>query len=352
MRVLFLVFLSVLAVVLSIPLITEADKAPAVRPELIEQVNALKTTWKAAMPLKFTNATIAHVKALLGTVLPGDSAYVKPETYKTVFKTVDADIPDSFDVRTGFPNCAAISGHVRDQSDCGSCWAMAATESFNDRYCIKTGDAKTLFSTEDTTACCSGFSCSLSMGCNGGQPSGAWKWFTKTGVSSGGDYEDVGTGATCKPNSMQSCAHHVAPPPGIPACDSLEEYDTPKCTSTCSDAGYSTPYSKDKHFASSSYAIKSVSDMQKELMEHGSMAVAMKVYDDFEVYSSGIYQHVSGDYLGGHAIKLVGWGVDNGVKYWTCINSWNTYWGESGSFRILRGVNECGIEDDACAGDA
>jgi cathepsin B len=311
----------------------------------------MKTTWKAAMPLKFTNATVAHVKALLGTVLSSEEGFVPPELFKTTFKTADTDIPESFDVRTAFSSCSAITGHVRDQSSCGSCWAQAATESFNDRYCITTGDAKTMFATEDTTACCTGMTCSFSKGCNGGQPSGAWKWFTKEGVSSGGDYEDIGSGSTCKPYSMQSCAHHVDPPPGVASCDSLPEYSTPKCTSSCSESGYGTAYKNDKHLASSSYGIKGVSNIQKELMEKGSIAVAMKVYEDFEVYTSGVYQHVSGAYLGGHAIKLVGWGVDNGTPYWTLINSWNTYWGEGGSFRILRGSNECGIEDDAVAGD-
>lgn len=311
----------------------------------------MKTTWKAAMPVKFTNATVAHVKALLGTTLSSEQGYIAPKDYKTTFKTADTDIPDSFDVRTAFPTCTSITGHVRDQSSCGSCWAQAATESFNDRYCIQTGDAKTLFGTEDTTACCDGFSCSFSKGCNGGQPSGAWNWFTKEGVSSGGDYEDIGSGSTCKPYSLQSCAHHTDPPPGVVSCDSLPEYSTPKCTSSCSESTYGTAYKSDKHFASSSYGIKGVTNIQKELMEKGSIAVAMRVYEDFEVYESGVYQHVSGSYLGGHAIKLVGWGVDNGTPYWTCVNSWNTYWGEEGSFRIKRGSNECGIEDDAVAGD-
>lgn len=60
------------------------------------------------------------------------------------------------------------------------------------RYCIATGDAKTVFSAEDTNACCSGATCSFSMGCNGGQPSGAWNWFTKVGVTSGADYGNTG----------------------------------------------------------------------------------------------------------------------------------------------------------------
>ena len=49
----------------------------------------------------------------------------------------------------------------------------------------------------------------------------------------------------------------------------------------------------------------------------------------------------------GHAIKLVGWGVDNGVKYWRVANSWNKWWGEEGYFRIRRGTDECGIESSA-----
>ena len=72
---------------------------------------------------------------------------------------------------------------------------------------------------------------------------------------------------------------------------------------------------------------------------------------DFEQYKSGIYRHVSGSYLGGHAIRIVGWGVENNEKYWIIANSWNPSWGENGYFRILRGVNECGIESQGNAGE-
>ena len=193
----------------------------------------------------------------------------------------------------------------------------------------------------------------MSNGCNGGQPSGAWNWFTKVGVSTGADYGDIGTGTTCKPYSMQSCAHHVDPPAGMVSCDDVEAYKTPKCTSTCSESTYGTPYAADKHKAASSYSIKGVENMQKELMEKGTLSVAFSVYEDFEAYSSGVYQHVSGKYLGGHAIKMIGWGVDeNGTPYWICTNSWNDTWGEQGTFRILRGSDECGIEGSVVAGEA
>jgi cathepsin B len=321
----------------------------AVRDDIINVVNNAKTTWTATRPVKFANATVADVKRMLGTILPHEDGYYEPAEQSTL--TVAATIPTSFDVRTNWPNCEVITGRVRDQSDCGSCWAFGSTEAFNDRHCIATGDNKTVLSPEDTVSCCSGASCAFSMGCNGGQPSGAWKWFSKTGVVTGGDWADNGKGTTCKPYSMQSCAHHVTPPAGMVACDTLTEYDTPKCTSQCSESGYSTAYKSDKLKAKSEYSVKGVEQMQTELMTKGTLSVSMTVYEDFEAYSSGVYQHVTGKSLGGHAIKMVGWGVDNGTPYWICVNSWNDSWGEKGQFRIKRGNNECGIEGGVVAGD-
>lgn len=326
------------------------DSAPAVDHSIVEKINNMKTTWKAAAPIRFQNATIADLKAQLGTILPGEKGYMAPSSEKTEFK-VTGDIPESFDVRTNWPECASVTGRVRDQSNCGSCWAFGSTEAFNDRYCIATGDASVVFSAEDTLACCTGVSCGFSMGCNGGQPSGAWKRFTNQGVSTGGDWADVDTGATCKPYSLQTCAHHVEPPAGMEACDDLPSYKTPQCTSSCSDAGYGTEYSKDKYYAKSEYSVNGVENMQKEMMEKGTLSVSLTVYEDFEYYTGGVYQHVTGKNLGGHAIKMIGWGTEDGVDYWTCVNSWNDSWGEDGLFRILRGSNECGIEGGVVAGD-
>ena len=49
-------------------------------------------------------------------------------------------------------------------------------------------------------------------------------------------------------------------------------------------------------------------------------------------------------FKGGHAITIVGFGVEDGVDYWTVKNSWGPFWGDNGYFRILRGVDEVGIE--------
>lgn len=43
-------------------------------------------------------------------------------------------------------------------------------------------------------------------------------------------------------------------------------------------------------------------------------------------------KHVAGAFDGGHAVKLIGWGIDQGVPYWTAANSWNADWGEDGLF--------------------
>jgi len=87
-----------------------------------------------------------------------------------------------------------------------------------------------------------------------------------------------------------------------------------------------------------------------EIYTNGPVEAAFDVYADFPTYKSGVYQHVTGDYLGGHAIKILGWGTENGTPYWLVANSWNADWGDQGFFKILRGSDECGIEDGVVAG--
>ena len=48
---------------------------------------------------------------------------------------------------------------------------------------------------------------------------------------------------------------------------------------------------------------------------------------------AGVYRHTSGSALGGHAVKILGYGVENGEKYWLVANSWNSDWGDAGLYR-------------------
>ena len=88
-----------------------------------------------------------------------------------------------------------------------------------------------------------------------------------------------------------------------------------------------------------------------ELMTNGPMEASFTVYEDFLHYKSGVYQHIDGKLMGGHAIRLLGWGEEAGTEYWLLANSWNSDWGDlGGTFKILRGSDHCGIESGIVAG--
>jgi len=85
-------------------------------------------------------------------------------------------------------------------------------------------------------------------------------------------------------------------------------------------------------------------------MQAGPVQTTFAVYEDFMQYQSGIYTHVGGNLLGFHAVKIVGWGQENGVNYWIVANSWGTSWGEQGYFRIAFG--QVGIDRRGISGRA
>lgn len=320
---------------------------PAVTPGFVAEINSVAgIKWTAHESPKFAGSSFNYVKSLCGTVVDPKLTFRLPEKNSSILS--DASLPEEFDVRTAWPSCSSVTGHVRDQASCGSCWAFGSTEAFNDRLCIASaGKFQTLLSVEDTTACCGFLKC-FSMGCNGGQPSGAWRYFTRDGIVSGGDFDDIGKGDTCQPYTIPSCAHHVVDPTR-PNC--TEGGGTPKCSSTCSEKSYKTAFSSDRHFAKSSYSISGEEKIMADIQAHGSVTGAFTVYADFPTYKSGVYHHVKGDALGGHAIKIMGWGVEDGTKYWLVMNSWNPTWGDHGLFKIVRGTNECGIEGQISAGE-
>lgn len=92
--------------------------------------------------------------------------------------------------------------------------------------------------------------------------------------------------------------------------------------------------------ATSSYgfgAFNNTDKIKQDIYTYGTVTGAFTVYEDFLTYKSGVYQHETGKALGGHAIKVIGWGIENDVEYWLCVNSWNDTWGDKGLFKIKMG---------------
>jgi len=267
----------------------------------------------------------------------------------------DADIPESFDSESNWPDCAKIIGDIRDQSNCGCCWAFAGAEAASDRMCIST-KGKTMVPISAQDVCFNGGGM-MSMGCNGGQITSPWSYMKKGGLFggkgavSGGQYEGSGPfgKGLCSDFSLPHCHHHGPqgsdpyPAEGKPGCPHENSPAGPKACDSGSDI---SDFEGDKYsFSGSTITANGATEIQKAVMAGGPMEVAFTVYSDFENYASGIYHHVSGGAVGGHAVKVVGWGVESGTKYWKIANSWNPYWGEKGYFRIKFG--EGGIDDQA-----
>ncbi|GAV64972.1 LOW QUALITY PROTEIN: Peptidase_C1 domain-containing protein/Propeptide_C1 domain-containing protein, partial [Cephalotus follicularis] len=315
---------------------------------IIQKINEdPKAGWKAAINPRLSNYTVGEFKYLLG-VKPTPQKELSSIPIMTHDKSLK--LPTEFDARTAWPQCSTIgrilgkydlllltdylSIHLRFlifaimlQGHCGSCWAFGAVESLSDRFCIHFGMNISL-SANDLIACC-GFMCG--SGCNGGYPISAWRYFSYRGVVTeecDPYFDDIG------------CSH--------PGCEPA--YPTPKCVRKCVNGNQI--WRQSKHFSVGAYRVNSdPHDIMAEIFMNGPVEVSFTVYEDFAHYKSGVYKHVMGDVLGGHAVKLVGWGTtDDGEDYWLLANQWNRGWGDDGYFKIRRGTNECGIEADVVAG--
>jgi cathepsin B len=80
-------------------------------------------------------------------------------------------------------------------------------------------------------------------------------------------------------------------------------------------------------------------------LQQQSFPTSFWLFIAFLIYVLGVYKHVTGYEIGGHAVRVLGWGVENGEKYWLAANSWNTSWGLGGLFKISRADNNCDFGD-------
>jgi cathepsin B len=297
----------------------------------VPEIMKTKPTWVAGHNKVFAGKTAAQLKQLNGGMV--DKA--RKVEVKSLPPIDPATIPATFDARSQWPKCNLIP-FIRDQGQCGSCWAVASASVMSDRYCIQSNGAEQPYiSDEDLLSCCGSY---CGSGCGGGYPYDAFVWWASYGVVTGGTFD-----------SNQGCLPYDVPP------SDYEYYNgaTPRCSTSC-ESSYKTSYQSDKHDGSTYYQIQSgsVTAMQQEIMTYGPVATVFDVYSDFYNYVSGIYEHKSGSYEGGHVVRIIGWGEDSGTPYWLVANSWNASWGMGGFFKMIRGTNNCGFESSVYAGAA
>jgi len=202
----------------------------------------------------------------------------------------------SFDSRTKWPGCV---GPIRNQGQCGACWSFATVETFEDRLCVA-GKVSPLIqrSSQYLLDCAPNQS-----GCNGGYPSYAWQYLVTNGAPS------------------ESCYAYAAYQKSCPS----------KCTN---GAALNNVKAKNVVTYQSTAAVKS------DISSYGPVSTWMAVYTDFYYYKSGVYQPTTNSFLGYHAVKVIGWGVDSYYgNYWIAQNSWGTTWGDQGYFRIMAGTS-------------
>lgn len=277
--------------------------APVLRDDLIAEVNR-HGEWKAHRSPRFEGVTRRQLRKMLGTVLTPNM----PADIPTVVLRGE-NVPDSFDSRQKWPHCIHP---IRNQEQCGSCWAFGAAEALSDRFCIAGKDV--VLSPQYLVSCDT-----ASYGCQGGFLPSTWKYFANHGVPT------------------DKCVPYTSGGGHAPKCPG----------NTCHDGSKAEFY---KVKAGSIVQPKDVTSIQNLIYSSGPVEAAFSVYQDFMSYHSGVYRHKTGGLEGGHAIKIVGWGNDNGTPYWIVANSWGPSWGLKGYFWILRGHNECGIESNVIGG--
>ena len=199
-----------------------------------------------------------------------------------------------------------VVGPVRNQGQCGSCWAFATTANSESVWAIHTGQLYDL-SEQYLVDCATGKEY-LNMGCQGGNMDSAFKYMIQNKQCVEQEYPYV-SGVTEHKGKCHSCNEVTR----FSACYDVE--------------------------SNNQLALKSA-----VMLNPVVIGIEADTYY-FQSYSSGI---IDGPWCGDtidHAVEIVGFGVDNGTKYWSVRNSWGTGWGENGYFRILRtdSVNDPGI---------
>lgn len=213
------------------------------------------------------------------------------------FSSSASSAPASIDWR----NKGAVTS-VKDQGQCGSCWTFSSTGSAEGAWAISTGKLVDL-SEQQLVDCATGPSYG-SHGCKGGQMEGADKYLIQHGQCSLASYPYTAVDGTCK-----SCS----PVAKFSSCSDVKPYDQVSLKGAVAQQPVSVAIEADTRY--------------------------------FQSYKSGILTDAACGTKLDHGVLAVGYGTENGQKYWIVKNSWGTSWGESGYVRIARSesTNDAGI---------
>lgn len=231
-------------------------------------------------------------------------------------------LPESYDIRNISNRSFAVANrnqHIPNY--CGSCWTFGTTSALGDRINLyRNATFPQINLAPQVLVNC--VTAGESAGCNGGDPTSAYAWMVDNGVPD------------------ETCANYEAKNKECNAVDTCY---------TCDPRLGCYPI-KDypKVFVEEHGIVVGEEAMMAEIVERGPIACGISATDDFDLYMGGIYNDTSGALEINHEIEVGGFGVsEDGVKFWIGRNSWGTYWGEEGWFRIVRGTNNLGIES-AC----
>lgn len=211
---------------------------------------------------------------------------------------------------------------------CGSCWAHGPTSALGDRLNILRMRNHTSIFPEINPAPQVLINERAGGTCNGGNPAGVYKYAHEHGIPD----------ETCQQYQAKNNPHGLS--------DYLNRCETCAPTNSSFSPGACVEVTNFKAIFVSEYgSVRGADNMKKELYARGPIGCGMDVTDQFELYTGGIYSEKKFLAVINHEVSVVGWGVENGTEFWWVRNSWGTYWGENGFFRIKMHSDNLGIED-------
>lgn len=196
---------------------------------------------------------------------------------------------------------------VKNQGNCGSCWAFSATGSMEGVIAINFGHLTSL-SEQELVDCSMSYG---NMGCNGGLMDNAFKYAEANGLCTEAAYPYT-SGATGKAGTCM------------------------KSSCTMSANSKITSYTDVVHTEN---ALGAAVDIEPVSVAIEADQIA------FQLYSSGVFSAPCGQNLD-HGVLVVGYGNSGTTPYWKVKNSWGTSWGEQGYILMIRNQDECGIANE------